>query len=390
VNATKPRDTEMNGTIDPARRPAALIFRKRLLPWSETFIAAQGRALVRYRPVFVGYRDIQAGKSYLAGEDRVLLEEHALLPFLARGAFKAFGRVPRRWLRALESRSPTLIHAHFGNNAAAALPLARALGIPLLATFHGMDIAIERKGAQRQQLERVFREAARVIAVSEFIAGRLRTAGCPGEKITVHHIGVDTGRFAPGDPGARAAARILFVGRLVPKKGLIHLLRAMASVQRAVPEATLVIAGDGPLRPELERAAAEHGAHCEFLGVQSPDRVRELMRTATVLAAPSVVAADGNAEGLPITIMEAQASGLPVVAFPSGGSAEGFIDGETGLLAPAGDEAALAAHLTGLLGDAARRARFSAAARAFALQQFDLARQTAKLEEIYDEVAGRR
>jgi len=377
----------MSGT--GAGRPAVLIFRKELLPWSETFIAAQGGALQRYRPVFAGYRLTQAGADYLAGHERVLLEDHAFSAGLAKAAIKALRLTPPRWRRALAAHRPVLLHAHFGTNALDAIPIARALGVPLVVTYHGMDIATRpRNERDRRRRQRVFRAAHRVIAVSEFIAARLREAGCPEDRITVHHIGVDTRRFTPGDFAARARAQILFVGRLVGKKGLTHLLRAMPRVQQAVPEAELVVVGDGPLRARHEAEAASLGARCRFVGVQTPDEVRAWMQRSAVLCAPSVVTPTGNAEGLPITILEAQAAGLPVIAFPSGGSADGIRDGETGWIVPPGDEAALAERLTELLTDDERRARFSAAARAHAVERFDLHRQTALLERIYDEVVG--
>lgn len=371
-----------------SERPGALIFRKRLLPWSETFIASQGRSLRRYHPVFVGYKRVAAGPALLGNADQVLLEDHAAAPPLSKGLFKAFGVVTPRWRRALAERRPAVLHAHFGMNAAAAIPLARTFDIPLVVTYHGMDITIERSGRARRQRERVFREATSVIAVSRFIAGKLLEAGCPEEKLVVHTIGVDTSRFAPGDFDARERAQVLFVGRLVEKKGGVHLLRALPRVREAVPEVSLVVAGDGPLRGELEAEATRHGVPVRFLGVQPPEEVRRLMRTATVMCAPSIVAGDGNAEGLPMTIMEAQASGLPVVAFPSGGSAEGLVHGESGYVAPPRDEGALAAFLVELLTDAPRRRRFGEAARALALERFDLAKQATRLEAIYDAARG--
>lgn len=370
-----------------AGRPTVLIFRKELLPWSETFIAAQGGALQRYRPVFVGYRLVQAGPDYLAGHERVLLADHTFSEGLGKAAIKALRRTPPRWRRALAAHRPALLHAHFGTNALDAIPIARALGVPLVVTYHGMDIATRPRNAlDRWRRQRVFRAAHRVIAVSEFIAARLQEAGCPEDRIIVHHIGVDTRRFTPGDPAQRANAQILFVGRLVAKKGLTHLLRAMPRVQQAVPEAELVVVGDGPLCPRHEAEAARLGARCRFVGVQTPDEVRAWMQRSAVLCAPSVVTPTGNAEGLPITILEAQAAGLPVVAFPSGGSAEGIIDGETGWIVPPGDEATLAERLVALLTDDELRARFSTVARAHAVERFDLRRQTALLEEIYDDV----
>ena len=368
-------------------RPTVLIFRKRLLPWSETFIAAQGRALERYRPVFVGYRLMRPGAAYLGDARHVVLADHALVPSLSKAALKTLGRVTPAWRRALESCEPALLHTHFGLKPGPALAIARALGVPLVVTFHGMDITVERGSSRhRRDLDRLFRRASRILAVSRFIAEQLREADCPEEKLVVHYIGVDTDRFSPGQPSARAPARILAVGRLVPKKGVVHLLRAMPRVRAVVPGAELLIVGDGPLRRELEGQSRDLGAGARFLGVRTPDEVLDLIRTSTVFCAPFVVAPSGDAEGLGLTQLEAQACGLPVVTSPSGGSVEALVHGETGLISPAGDADALADHLLALLTDPERAARFSRAAREHVLRSFDLRTQSRRLEEIYDEV----
>ncbi len=369
-------------------RPTAVIFRKRLLPWSETFIAQQGRALRRYHPLFAGYAFKEGGRRYLDGADTAVLAQHAAVPAIAKAITKGLGVLPPGWRRAIAAHDPAVVHAHFGVNALAAHPIAKAFSVPLVVTYHGMDITVRRGSpAALRRRERVFRVADRIIAVSDYIRDRVVEAGAPAEKVVRHRIGVDTGHFSPGD-GAREPATILFVGRLVPKKGLAHLLRAMALVRRSVPEASLVIAGDGPLRADMEAEAERVGAAARFLGVQTPTQVRDLMRRARLFAAPSVVAGDGNAEGLPMTIVEAQACGLPVVGFPSGGSAEGVLEGVTGYMVPPGDEEALAQRLAELLADPARLSEMSRAARTHALEAFDLDRQTAALERTYDEVRG--
>jgi glycosyltransferase involved in cell wall biosynthesis len=120
--------------------------------------------------------------------------------------------------------------------------------------------------------------------------------------------------------------------------------------------------------------------------VQTPEQVHALMCRAAVLAGPSVPDASGNAEGLPITFLEAQACGLPLVVSTSGGTGEGVVHGETGFLFEPQDEAALAQHLLTLLQDESLRRRMSAAARAHVLEHFDLVRQTARLEDLYDDV----
>lgn len=372
-----------------AERPTAIVFRKRILPWSETFIAAQSGAMTRYAPVLVGYSRDPSGAAYLVGRPQLLLNEHSAFPALEKLLLKSAGRAPRRWLRAIADTHPAVLHAHFGSSALPASRIARALGVPLVVTYHGMDITVAAKtAAEAERRRRAFAAADRVLAVSEFIAEALRAAGCPPAKITVHFIGVDTARFSPGTD-ARAGHEVLFVGRLVEKKGVAHLIHALAEVRRTVPAAELVLAGDGPLREGLAREAAALGVPARFLGVQTPAEVQALMRRAAVLAGPSIADARGNAEGLPITFLEAQACGLPLIASTSGGTAEGIVHGETGFLFTPGDESALAAHLRTLLGDPALRARMSLAARAHVERNFDLGRQTAKLEAIYDEVRAR-
>lgn len=371
-------------------RPTAVVFRKRILPWSETFIAAQSGAMTRYAPVLVGYSRDPSGAAYLVGRPQLLLDEHSRFPALEKLLLKSAGRAPRRWLRAIAETRPAVLHAHFGSSALPASRIAKALGIPLVVTYHGMDITVRAKTeAEAARRRAAFAAADRVIAVSRFIREALLAAGCPDAKITLHYIGVDTSRFTPATT-PRSAAEVLFVGRLVEKKGVIHLVRAMAEVRRTAPAAELVIAGDGPLREGLAREAQQLGVPARFLGVQTPEQVQQLMRRAAVLAGPSIADARGNAEGLPITFLEAQASGLPLVVSTSGGTGEGVVHGETGYLFDPGDEAALARHLGALLADAGLRDRMSTAARAHMVAHFDLATQTTKLEQVYDEVRAAR
>ena len=367
-------------------RPTAMVFRKRLLPWSETFIAAQVGAMTRYHPLLVGYSRDPRGRTYLEGREQLLLDDFSLIPGLSRLLLRTTGHMSRRWLAAIAERKPVVVHAHFGTNAAPAIEIARSLRAPVIVTYHGVDItAAPRNEKHRKRRSAVFAAADKVIAVSRFIADSLRAAGCAPQKTILHYIGVDTERFSPG-PAPRPAARILFVGRLVTKKGLIHLVRAMERVQQVVPDAEVVVAGDGSLRQTLEREVAARRGRFTFLGVQTPAQVRDLMRGATVLCGPGIVAGSGDTEGLPISFLEAQATGLPVVVSTSGGSEEGVVHGETGFLHTPGDEAAIAEHLLALLTDPARREAFGAAARAHMLEHFDLKRQTAKLEAIYDSV----
>jgi glycosyltransferase involved in cell wall biosynthesis len=228
------------------------------------------------------------------------------------------------------------------------------------------------------------REGALFLAVSESLRRRAVAQGFPAERTHVHYNGVDLARFAAAheDDGET----VLHVGRLVEKKGTAMLLRALA----LVPAGRLVIIGDGPLRPALERLARELGLgrRLRFLGAQPPHAVAEWMRRAALLAAPSLTAQDGDAEGLPNVVVEAAASGLPVVGSDHEGIPEAVLDERSGFIVPEGDVETLARRLTDLLGDPALRRRMGAAGRALAEEKFDLKRQMRLLEDRYDALAS--
>ncbi|MGD2215122.1 MAG: glycosyltransferase [Gemmatimonadales bacterium] len=365
---------------------SVLLFRKRLLPYSETFIAAQGRAVEALEPVFVGFTKDLGGYDYLGDAPVLLHSELARSAPLSRTLMRLSGRVSPRWLRAMASTEPALFHAHFGRDALAALPIVDRLRVPLVVTFWGFDITMnETRTRYARNRPRVFARAAVIVACSSFIRDQLIAKSCPPEKVVVHHVGIDVDRFSP-DPDLPRQPRVLFVGRLVAKKGLEYLIRAMARIQDRHPDAELVVAGDGPLRGDLERLAASQLRKYIYLGRQTPAQVRSLMSSAQVSCVPSVVAPSGDAEGLPLVVLEAMAMGLPVVSFAPGGVTDAIQDGVTGFLARERDEDELAAHLGRALGDPELCRRMGYAGRARVLEHFDLKKQTAYLEGIYEEV----
>jgi colanic acid/amylovoran biosynthesis glycosyltransferase len=146
----------------------------------------------------------------------------------------------------------------------------------------------------------------------------------------------------------------------------------------------LVVIGDGPERGRLEKQAAALGERVRFLGALDAGAVAEWMQRAALLAAPSLTARDGDAEGLPTVIVEAAASALPAVATRHSGIPEAVTEGETGFLVPEGDAEALADRIALLLGSIDLRERMGRAARAMAEAKFDVHRQTAQLEDMYD------
>jgi colanic acid/amylovoran biosynthesis glycosyltransferase len=371
-----------------------LIYRNDLLPLSETFIRAQAAAMRRHRPHFVGLR--VTTPSLLEPGDALLAADHCRLPHALAGrvydylgAFPLLHRVP--FMRQLRDLQPSLIHAHFATDAVAALPLAAALNIPLVVTLHGYDVTVRASGrnplrrcATRFGAKALGGRAALFLCVSKFIRCRAIAAGYPAEKLLVHHIGIDTQTFQP--TAANSSNTMLFVGRLTEKKGCEYLIRAMAPVQRQLPSAQLIIVGEGPLHASLERLAAGLDVRAHFAGALSHDAVRQHLASARLLALPSVTAGNGDSEGLPMILAEAQALGVPVVGTRHAGIPEGIVDGYAGLLSDERDVPGLARNIVRLLQDDVLHADLSRRGVELVQQAFDLHHQTAQLESVYDAV----
>jgi len=365
-------------------RPVAAIFRSPLFNASETFVQAHAAGLRRYQPLLIGLEHKGHARPDLAG--RIVAA-----PAVSGLALKLFGAAGTLASR-LAPAAPSLVHAHFAPDGLLALPLARALGVPLVTTLHGYDIgrgraamlASGRLSWMRYALlrRRLIERGDLFLAVSEAVRAAALAQGFPAGRTRTHYLGVDLSRFA--GPAAPEPGLVLHVGRLVEKKGTAVLIAAMARL----PEARLAVIGDGPLRGALERQAAALGGRVRFLGALPSDAIAGWMARAWLLAAPSVTARDGDAEGLPTVIAEAAAAALPTVGTRHAGIPEAIVDGETGFLAAERDAEALAARIAELLASLALRDRMGAAARRLAVARFDGARQNARLEDIYDGLLG--
>ncbi|MGZ8335034.1 MAG: glycosyltransferase [Allosphingosinicella sp.] len=379
-------------TPPPDNRPVVAIYRSPLFNASESFVQAHAAGLVRYRPVFVGVED--KGHAWPSSRAR------RVLPASRAEAlrFRLFGDAGPLAAR-LHGDAPCLVHAHFATDGLLALPLARRLGAPLVTTLHGYDV-----GRSRLRLllsgrhswmnlalrrRRLAESGDLFLAVSDAVRARSLALGFPAERTLTHRLGVDLACFRP-EPGAAEPGLILHVGRLVEKKGTRVLIEALARLRPQAPQARLVVVGDGPERPALERQCAALGlaGAVHFTGAATRDEVAAWLRRAWLLAVPSLTARDGDAEGLPTVLLEAAASGLPAVGSDHAGIPEAIVDGKTGFVVPERDPAALAARLADLLGDGDRRYRMGVAARSLAEASFDAARQAGRLEELYDALLG--
>lgn len=277
-----------------------------------------------------------------------------------------------------------VVHCHFGpngNDAAALIDLGVLHG-KLVTTFHSYDIlsGIKTRGKGYRLLRR---RADVVHSISEYNRRWLESFGFRREDIHYHPMGIDLARFAMA---ARSAAknemRILTVARLAPEKGLEHALTAVAGLYRKRPDLALRyrVIGGGPLKAALQARAEQLGLAgvVEFSGPQDQEVVRTALREADVFLLPSL------AEALPIAIMEAMATGLPVIATDVGGVSELVRDRETGRLVPSGDPGRLEAAMLDLI--AAPREewrRLGRAGRALVAQRHDTALLADRLVEHY-------
>jgi glycosyltransferase involved in cell wall biosynthesis len=371
------------------------VFRHNLFRISETFITQQAGQLSRYRPLYVGR--LRQGDGPTGAESRVLGDLGGIGKW-PRIGLQMLTRDPAPYVRLLAGRRPALLHAHFGVEGVYALPVAKRLGIPLVTTFHGFDATLSTAALLsspawanyplfRGQLAR---QGDLFLCASSFIRERVLAMGFPEARTRIHYIGVDCGTIRPRDP-AEETRTILHVARLVEVKGTRHLIGAFARVARRLADVDLAIVGDGPLKATLQSQADSLGIgdRVRFLGARPYPEVLGLMRRAAMLVLPSVRAGDGRVEGLGMVLLEAAATGVPTIGSRIGGIPEGVVDGETGFLVPERDEEALAARMGALLDDRALRLAMGVKARALIEERFDLNRQTALLEDFYDQVLER-
>lgn len=293
-----------------------------------------------------------------------------------------------RMRRALRARGGVL-HTH--NAAAHYHAVTAAVGLHfdrVVNTRHGMGDFDP--GSRRERLFRASMRATHaVVAVCDAARLRLEESGVrPRQALLSIPNGIPVGRFQPADTAARRmlldelgldpSARIVgTVGRLNPAKDQVGMLKAFARVRASVPEAVLVLVGDGPLRPRLESVAREQGvgAHVRFLGDRSD--VARIARGFEMFVLSSLT------EGYSIALMEACALGLPIVATTVGGNGEIVEDGLNGLLVPPADPVALADAIVSLLDDPRRSARMGDAGRLWVLEEGSLAAMARRYEAVY-------
>jgi colanic acid/amylovoran biosynthesis glycosyltransferase len=378
MSATTLPRSDLHQTAAPT---PLLVYRDRIGAPSELqFLRRQYVGFTRLTPVWVG-RHIMPQAPALGGSVR-LLGGSGPAGWLERALFCHLGRVPPL---ALDQIAPVL-HAQFARGGALALPLAQALGLRLVVTLHGGDVSKAKNWRGTVQARRwpaVVAAASRFVCVSAAVADAALAHGVPRDKLVVLPIGVEVPEAPPPPPAGPPSH--LFVGRFVPKKGIGVLADAVRRLRAAGDSTPVSCIGDGPERPVLEALARDAGG-VTLTGWLPPEAVATRMAQAWSLLVPSVVAPDGDSEGLPSVIPEAMAQACPVVGSAQGGIAEAVQHGKTGLLIQAGDPAALAEAMHRLISEPHLRHGLGQAAFAFVRTHLNAHIQSAALENLLLEV----
>lgn len=353
-------------------------------PGSRTQEVMDGLRVIRYRYAPARWEQLATHGGGILNRVKANPLNALLIPALLIAQSWALVRLVRR-------EPFKVIHAHWIIPQAA---LARAVialtgrRIALVCTSHGGDLYGLRGKVLESIMGRVMQQADHVTVVSRAMRQRALSLGAESGKTSVLPMGVDlTTRFSPDPTHRRASNQLLFVGRLVEKKGLVVLLDALPGVISQHPDTKLLIAGDGPLRKALEQHTHRLSItrYVTFLGMQQQQQLPALYRQSVLLVAPFVVASGGDQEGLGLVLVEAMGCGCPVIAAELPAVLDVIQPGKTGMLVPSGHPEALAAQINALLSNPDKRAELASAARADVLTRFDWSMIAAR----YGDLLGR-
>jgi glycosyltransferase involved in cell wall biosynthesis len=380
THSDAPESSDDSGITLSPRRVA--LFCTNFLPYSQVFVYEQLRQYRRYAADVFAWRRFNP-------EAFPFPRVHVAEPgYVVRGK-------SRRFSRAFASEHYHVVHAHFGPAGVYAQRYARRHRVPLVVTFHGYDVPLLTSRRRFLPLHLPYTLGSRGmldglamgICASLELKHLLVDLGVSEARLRVLRLGIDITRFQPGTPVRERL--VVMIGRLVEKKGFEYGLQAFAAAASRLPDARLVLVGEGERRRALERLARELGIRerVDFVGIQTQAQIAALLRRAAVLLAPSVVARDGNRESGLIVVKEASASGAVPIGTEHGGIPESIESGRTGFLVAERDFVGMGQCLSNLLENSSLREQMALEGRRKMEREFDNRRLVAGLEELYDEVS---
>lgn len=358
-------------------------------------IYRQITALRRVRPIVIAQKREAADRFPF---DDVTVMPKSSLHFLRRIWFRQLQQAPWKISRGetaallgtLQRKEACLLHIYFGHIAVHLLPLIEGWAGPSVVSFHGADVMVDlNKPAYRAATMKMLERVRLVLVRSVSLRDALIRLGCSPAKIRLQRTGIPLGElpFRPRTWPQDGGWHFLQACRLIEKKGLATSLRAFALFAKRHENARFTIAGDGPLLPELQALARELdlAERINFSGFVSQAALRDLFYRAHIFLHPSETGADGNQEGIPNSMLEAMATGLPVFATTHGGIPEAIEHGATGVLVPEGDAEALARQLLAYAAQPEKLAALGERGAAAVAQNFEQRAQATKLEDYYFE-----
>lgn len=305
-------------------------------------------------------------------------------PIVYRGEYRILERI-------LMQRKADLMHVYFGHTGVHLLPFIKRWDRPVVVSFHGMDVQPrEDQPGYVDRLRDLLQTLPMVMARSESLKQRLVELGCDAGKIRLNRTGIPMEGFPVAERPApeNGEWRLIQACRMVEKKGLDDTLNVFVDLLKSFPNARLTLAGDGPLMEATEKLAVELGiaGQVDFPGFLDSKQLRDLYHQAHIFIHPSRITADHNQEGIPNAMLEAMATGLPVVATLHGGIPEAVEEGKTGWLVEERDRGGLLERVERLIKDDACRQAMGKAAAESMRNEFEQGAQVARLEGYYREL----
>jgi colanic acid/amylovoran biosynthesis glycosyltransferase len=362
-------------------------------------IYRQITALERCIPVVIAQKREQAGRYPFESIHMIPKPAtHFLRRFWFRKLRDAPWQISERELRALQGvlskTGARLLHIYFGQIAVHLLPLIHSWKKSSIVSFHGADVTVDmNKPAYREATRQMLGAVKAVLVRSESLRRAVIQLGCDEKKIEIQRTGIPLDEFPfrertfPQDD----EWRFVQAGRLIEKKGLPVTLRAFAVFLGQHSNAKLTIAGEGPLLGQLQNLTRELNidGRVSFTGFISQEQLREIYYGSHIFLHPSQTGHDGNQEGIPNSMLEAMASGLPIFATQHGGIPEAIQNGVSGVLVPERDHEKLATALLDAVKDPGFLSRIARNGAEIVRRNFDLRTQAQRLEEIYLRTIGR-
>ena len=322
------------------------IFSPNQNPYSETFIQTHRTHL-------------KGNIYYYYGRKNMQLENQALLvPSWERNLIKLkrkFFKMPSGYvqetiiLNSLKKNKIDVVLAEYGTHAHHILPLVKKAGVPMVVHFHGYDASMPVVIEKCKNYKAVFHYASKVIAVSRKMEQMLLDLGCPREKLVYNVYGPQP-EFLDVTPSF-AKKQFIAIGRFTDKKAPYYTILAFHKAAEKHPDAKLIMAGDGELMNTCKNLVKYSGleTQVEFPGVITPEAYRSMLSESLSFVQHSITSGRGDMEGTPLSILEASAAGLPVIATRHAGIKDVIIHETTGLLCEEHDVASMAANMLALL-----------------------------------------